>query len=357
MHEVERKTKFCLEEKARLRRSIEEEETKEKQLLKKIEELETEIKSQKKTFEITKETLSRKKSDEDAILSLITAFETEASSGMSDVDKNLNKVDEEHNRNMERLSILADLLFEFEELFSQQRLRSPFSRRSDDENCRTLISIDTFNKESPERVKNGGTDSKNERIHTSTVKEIMQVRRESILEEAETVIQDTKEKLDRTLMADDDQELSTDLPENFKDECNKFVKLFKDKDKENLKKSEHIYDLIDRIKEKTEEMLRNNSQLWRIASQIKIMLYTNKKLQKLVKNYSNTLVNEKHGFRHTTWDEFIHKGESIYNILGKKNKFLKSLIISIAASKAYDFDLYTFSCKRKEIFSQQQINV
>ncbi|GBO34786.1 hypothetical protein AVEN_138049-1, partial [Araneus ventricosus] len=353
LQETEKKAKFCLDEKSRLRRSVEEEETKEKQLLSKIEELKNEIKSQKKTLEITKETLSRKKSDENAILSSLTMFESEASSGLRDIDKNLNEVGGECKKNVERLNLLIDLLFVFEELFIQQRQRSPSSRHSDDEiNCRTSVSTDTFNEESPERVQEEGTDSINERIPTTTAKEIMQVEREFVVENAETVIQDTKEKLEN-ILADDDQQPSTEESVSLKDECNRYVKLFKDKEKDNLKKSERIYDLIDGIKEKTEEMLKNNSQLWKIASKIKTMLYKNKKLRKLVKNYPNELVNEQHGFCHTTWDDLINKGESVHNILGKENKFLKMLITKLAESKAYDFDLYTCACKEKETFMQK----
>ncbi|KAF8796548.1 hypothetical protein HNY73_000909 [Argiope bruennichi] len=347
LQEVEKKAKFCLEEKSRLRRSVEEEETKEKQLLKKIEELNTEIKSQKNTLENVEEILSKKKSDENSLVSSVTKFESEVSSGFRDIDRNLDDVNSEQKKNIEGLNSLIDYLFMFEELFIQQRKKSPSSRCSEDEiSSRTSISTDTLN---AAEVQIKRTDSADETIPTTTAKQIMQVKRESVVENAQMVIQDTKQKLEKTL-ANDDQYHFIEESTSLKDECNRFVKLLKDEENENLKKSERIYDLLNSIKNETEELLKNNSQLWRIAAQIKIMLYKNKKLRKLVKDYANALEIEQHGFCHETWDDLIKKAELIYNILGKESKFLKTLITKVAESKAYDFDVYTFACKGKEIF-------
>ncbi|GIZ01188.1 hypothetical protein CEXT_87731 [Caerostris extrusa] len=83
-------------------------------------------------------------------------------------------------------------------------------------------------------------------------------------------------------------------------------------------------------------------------------MHKNKQLRMLAINNQVVTEGDEHGFCHTTWDELIAKGKTVFSILKKENRFLKELIVNTIGSKANDFDLNnSFTCKSKEFFAQR----
>ncbi|GIY55096.1 uncharacterized protein CDAR_177031 [Caerostris darwini] len=342
LREIEKKTKFCLEDKSKLKRALDKEKTKENLLLGKITELETETNSHKKVYESTEKTLASRKNDGEKLIFCASELDCAFVNDLCDINTKLFDVDAQHKQKLERLNLLVNTMLKFEEIYTEQQQRSDLSSSTDvNKMSITTMSTDTYNEEDKLPLKIIGENYDRKSSPGRFEKQ-----------EQDSIVEDVKNEL--MCFANIDHHKCDCSSEESENLALSIFYLFENQEYENFQKSQQIYQVIEDTKIRTEDFLRSHSKLWKTVAHIKIMMYKNNQLRVVAKHNQAVTEDDEHGFCHTTWDELIAKGKTVFHILKKENRFLKELIVNTIGSKANDFDLNnSFACKSKEFFAQR----
>ncbi|GFY10922.1 uncharacterized protein TNCV_1124441 [Trichonephila clavipes] len=353
LREMEKRMKHCLKDKHELRRSLEEEEIKGNNLLHKIAELKNESVSLQNTVNVTKETLENQKNDEEKFFCSTVISELNYTFGLSDLKENLYEMEEEYEKKMEFCRSLSDLIFKFEEFYSDFKLRISLAKEiANSKSSRTSISTDTFDGVNTSQYEYIDPDI--EKINTETLKEQVDEFKELYPNHSQSVTRNYPFSEEFALNAvDENQEqvVNEFIRSDSESEREKLSSSFNSIEKRISEKTEQVYDLLDNIHHQTEQLLKSYSQLWKIVTQIKMMMYKYKRLKKLSKYFTKKSDSKDNVFCHDVCAELFTEGGMVLNILRNENRFLKMLINCVFGSKAYDFDVFrTYAEKSKELF-------
>ncbi|GFR03307.1 uncharacterized protein TNCT_473891 [Trichonephila clavata] len=353
LREMEKRMKFYLKDKHELRRALEEEELKGNNLLHKIADLQNESVSQKNTLNVTEETLENQKNDEEKFLCPTIMSEFNSTFGLGDLKENLYEMDEEYEKKMEFCNSLSDLIFRFEEFYADIKLRSSLHKdAANSKSSRTSISTDTFDGINTSQYEY--IDQDIEKINTDTLEEQGNEFKEQYPDHFQNITRNysfSEEFARNTVDENQEQVVNEFIRSDSRSERERLASSFESIEKRISEKTEQVYDLLDNIKHQTEQLLNSYSQLWKIVTQIKMMMYKYKRLKKLSKYFEKKSDSKENVFCHDACAELFTEGGMVLNILRKENKFLKMLINSVFGSKAYDFDLFcTYAEKSKELF-------